>query len=92
MIIRWVVPNAVTWRAGQVTIALSICSEDEDYVWQTATAILTVQPNIGLRNNKASNIVLDSQMGHLAQRIGQIEELFKGDTSITLHDESGEEA
>ena len=83
MIIRWVVPYAVTWRAGTVSIALSVTDSD-NYIWQTGIAFLNVQPNIGLRDNRATEIKIDSKMGYLEERLGAIEQLFTGNTSVTL--------
>jgi hypothetical protein len=49
--IRWNVPYLATIKSGALTIAISVSDTyDTNYLWQTVPAILTVQPNIGLRS------------------------------------------
>lgn len=56
IIIRWDVPHTATRYAGSLKVALCIenANQDDNYIWQTNVASLTVAPNIGLRDNKGS--------------------------------------
>lgn len=82
--IRWDVPYLATCKAGTLTIALSIATENADYLWQTTSAHLTVQPNIGLRKNKGNINV--STINNLDARISALEHIFSGeeDSPIVL--------
>lgn len=53
ILIKWVVPYAITKKAGSVSFAISVIgsSEDEYYIWQTKPSQLIIQPNLHKRND-----------------------------------------
>lgn len=56
ILIKWVVPYAITKKAGTVSFAISAVGEVEEdyYIWQTKPSVLIIQPNLHKRNETPS--------------------------------------
>lgn len=88
MYLKWKVPRAATYYAGQMPFAISV-TDNEGYVWQTIPAYLTILPNIGRRNGTAPEAPSEDY-STLESRVVALEE-FSGDIdNVSNISESGQ--
>lgn len=80
MLLKWVIPYAVTKKAGKVKFAISAIGENLAsinvyYIWQTKPAELIIQPNLTLREELPENIDTDelSVIKELADSVNNLQ-------------------
>lgn len=88
MLLKWVVPYAITKKAGRIKFAISaigdnLASINVYYVWQTKPAELIIQPNLALRDELPENVDTDElsiiseladSVNNLQQQVNEIQE------------------